>query len=153
MRVAFDLDDTLIPSACRFPTERPRNAILGRLFGREPLRAGTGELLRSIVRQGHEVWIYTTSFRKPLATRLLFYSHGIRIRGVVNQDAHQKRMNKLGEAYKTCTKYPPAFGIDVLVDDSQGVLIESKRHGFEMVLVRPDDTEWVAAVKIGLGLA
>ena len=32
------------------------------------------------------------------------------------------------------------------MDESEGVWLESRRFGFEMVLVRPDDERWVEAV-------
>ena len=32
------------------------------------------------------------------------------------------------------------------MDESEGVGLESRRFGFEMVLVRPDDERWIEAV-------
>ena len=46
-----------------------------------------------------------------------------------------------------CSKYPPAFGIDLLVDDSAGVEIEGRRFGFSVVRVAPDDVDWVVKVE------
>ena len=44
------------------------------------------------------------------------------------------------------SKYPPAFGIDFHVDDSEGVKIEGEEHGFRVVIVRPDDEHWARVV-------
>ena len=66
---------------------------------------------------------------------------------------HVKCMTALGETYKTCTKYPPAFGIDVLVDDCEGVLIEGRKWNFRVIPVTPDDRQWTAKVLTGLGIA
>ena len=44
------------------------------------------------------------------------------------------------------SKYPPAFGIDLHVDDSEGVAEEGKLHRFEVVVVSPYDEDWVARV-------
>lgn len=113
----------------------------------EPVRLGTLDLLPALRQAGHVTWIYTTSFRKPFETKLMFWLHGVRIKRVINTDIHRHRMREFGEAYKTCTKYPPAFGIDLLFDDSEGVLEESHRYGFQMVLLRPEDIDWVTTVQ------
>ena len=44
------------------------------------------------------------------------------------------------------SKLPPAFGIDLHVDDSEGVRLEGVRHGFRVVVVRPDDQHWTRRV-------
>lgn len=140
MRIAFDLDDTLIPSVHVFPTENPSRKLLGRPLANAPLRLGTTHLLRILMSQGHELWIYTTSDRSSFRVRQLFNIPGIRIGGVVNGDLHSRSVRQ------DCSKYPPAFGIDLLVDDSPCVMIEAKRLRFRAVLIRPDDEKWVEVV-------
>ena len=44
------------------------------------------------------------------------------------------------------SKYPPAFAIDLHVDDSEGVRLEGQRHGFAFVVVSPEDPDWTARV-------
>jgi hypothetical protein len=44
------------------------------------------------------------------------------------------------------SKYPPAFNIDLHVDDSEGVRMEGDLHGFRVVVVRPDDEDWTQKV-------
>ncbi len=132
MRIAFDLDDTLLPCAARFPlAPRPWAA---RLFGGERLRASAPELLRELSHAGHELWVYTTSFRSPLGVRALFLSHGVWLGGVVNQRDHDERMRSLGERW---VKYPPAFNIDLLFDDSIAVVEGAQRGGFAVCHVQP----------------
>ncbi|SIN81928.1 hypothetical protein SAMN05444166_1080 [Singulisphaera sp. GP187] len=79
--------------------------------------------------------------------RMLFLLYGVRIAGVINQYHHFRKVTGCGHSYQDCSKYPPAFGIDLLVDESEGVWLESQRHGFKMVLVRPDDNAWAKAVR------
>ncbi|AGA25287.1 hypothetical protein [Singulisphaera acidiphila] len=144
MRIAFDLDDTLIPGVVVFPVER--RCFLARLLGHEQIRDGTVALMKSLVNQGWDIWIYTTSFRSPGYVRMLFRLHSVRIAGVINQALHNETVTGCGHAYQDCSKYPPAFNIHLLVDESEGVWLESQRHGFDIVLVRPDDPAWAEAV-------
>ncbi|MCC3157276.1 hypothetical protein LJ737_08500 [Hymenobacter sp. 15J16-1T3B] len=141
MRVAFDLDNTLIRSAHPFALETPRLGWLARLLGHEQLRRGTKALMRHCQQQGWEVWVYTTSYRSSGYIRRLFGLHGIRLAGVVNQTRHERTVTA------RCSKHPPTFGIDVLVDDSEGVRLEGERHGFRVLVVRPEDEEWVETVQ------
>jgi hypothetical protein len=106
-----------------FPVER--RCFLARLLGHESLRAGTVPLMKALRKQCWDVWVYTTSFRSPSYVRTLFWLYGIRIAGVINQDHHNKVVTGCGHAYQDCSKYPPAFGIDLLVDESEGVWLES----------------------------
>ena len=140
MRIAFDLDDTLIACGSEFPAEPTRRWT--RLLAREPLRRGTVRLLRHLIARGHEVWIYTTSHRRPLAIRLLFLAHGIRLAGVVNGPRHHREVARSGREYQHCAKYPPHFGIDLLVDDLEGMAIEAHRYGYRVLVVRPDEAGW-----------
>jgi hypothetical protein len=138
--IAFDLDDTLIPCLEGFPTETL--GFWARRLGAERLRLGTPTLIRTLIFQGWDVWVYTTSFRSPFAIRCLFLAHGIRLRGIVNQARHHRVVTRSGQPDQVCSKYPPAFGIDVLVDESEGVAIEARRFGFSVIRVLPDDPRW-----------
>jgi len=134
MRIAFDLDDTLIPSVHTFATEQPPRRLLGWMFCRIPLRLGTTRLLRTLTNQGHDLWIYTTSLRSRFLIRQLFNIPGVRIGGVINGDDHAT------QGTIRCSKYPPVFGMDVLVDDLPGVVVEGKRHGFHVIQVGPGES-------------
>ncbi len=143
-RIAFDLDNTLIRGAHPFTLEKPTRWLWARLLGKEALRAGIVELAAHCQRRGWEVWVYTTSYRSAGYIRRLFWLHGIKLAGVVNQARHER------EVRLRSTKYPPQFGIDLLIDDSEGVRIEGERHGFEVLVVSPTDADWVAKVQARL---
>jgi phosphoserine phosphatase len=145
MRIAFDLDDTLLPSSSLFETEKPAKGILG-LFVSERLRRGTSNLLLELEAAGHEVWIYTSSLRPSWSIRLLFRAYGIGLGGVINQQVHDREVGRVGREHLP-SKYPPAFGIDVLVDDSEGVSVEGETHGFKVVQVPPTDRNWTDRVR------
>lgn len=145
MRISFDLDDTLICYHDGVPRE-PRLPWWWRsLTSEEPLRLGTRELLTALRSRGWEVWIYTTSYRSPQTVRWWLWCHGIRVGRVINQDVHDRHLRRTPRDYPP-TKHPRAFGIDLHVDDSEGVREEGLVHGFRVVVVSPGDPDWAARV-------
>ena len=144
-RVSFDVDDTLVccgGAACCEASVIPQ--FICRWFC-EPLRAGTGTLVRELRRRQCSVWIYTTSGRTPFYIRSWLLLHGIRVDGVVNSERHRQGLAAHGFS-RLPSKLPPAFGIDLHVDDSEGVRLEGVRHGFRVVVVSPDDQHWTRRV-------
>jgi hypothetical protein len=145
IRISFDIDDTL---ACHHShSAAERNAlpsIIHRWLG-EPLRVGTRSLIRELRRRGCSIWIYTSSSRTPFYIRRWLLLHGIRVDGVVNNERHRHGLAAHGFS-NSPSKFPPAFGIDLHVDDSEGVLMEGDVHGFRVVVVRPDDAHWAERV-------
>lgn len=146
MRLAFDLDDTLIPCSAEFPVEPPLRSWLSGVLGHERLRRGTSQLLQYLRQQRCELWVYTTSFRRPLEVRTSFFLYGGWLRGVVNADRHRREIQKLGERFKTVVKYPPLYGVDLLIDDSEAIAQEGKQYDYRTELVRPDNLDWVEQV-------
>ncbi|AKA81000.1 hypothetical protein VO64_0454 [Pseudomonas synxantha] len=71
--------------------------------------------------------------------------YGIRVDGVVNSTLHNDALSAHGLA-NTPSKFPPAFDIDLHVDDSEGVRIEGHDHGFRVVVVDPQDEQWAQRV-------
>src|ERR1700674_1900086 len=140
MRIAFDLDGTLIPGPGSPMLVEPLSAIV-RCVWREPIRAGAPNLLRQLRGRGHEVWLYTTSFRNPTRMRVWFATFGVRLDGVVNQSRHDACVTVAS------SKYPPAFGIDLMVDDAEGVRIEGERLGFTVLNVNENDAAWCTKVE------
>lgn len=140
MRISFDVHDTLVcdPST---PTEPPPSWPY-RWFYPEPLRRGTPALLHSLLRDRHELWIYTTSHRGERYLKGWFRTFGVRLGGVVNQARHEATVGRRGPS-----KYPPAFGVDLHVDDSEGVREEGLQHRFAVVVVSPGDLDWAAKVR------
>lgn len=145
MRISFDLDDTLICYRAGVPQEPRLRWFLRLLVQDEPLRLGATELLRQLRQRGWEVWVYTTSNRSPTAVRRWLRCHGVRIDGMINQDAHDWHLRRSPQD-RLPSKNPAAFGIDLHVDDSDGVRMEGEQHGFQVVVVTPDDPDWAAKV-------
>jgi hypothetical protein len=144
MRIAFDLDGMLIPAPGSPMAVEPLG-LLARLVSREQIRAGTPGLLAALRRRGHETWLYTTSYRSPLRLRAWFAAFGVHLDGIVNQ-AHQEAIVRR----VVSSKYPPAFGIDLLIDDSEGVAQEGRRHGFAVLRVVEHDTAWCSRVDLAV---
>jgi len=144
-RISFDIDDTLACHHGHVVAETSRlPAAIHRWLG-EPLRVGTRSLIRELRRRGCSIWIYTSSGRSPLYIRRWLLLHGIRVDGVVNNDRHRRGLAAHGFA-NSPSKFPPAFGIDLHVDDSEGVQMEGEAHGFRVVVVHPDDDLWTQKV-------
>lgn len=144
MRIAFDLDNTLIRCGYDFPVHYSNYTLLMKMCRLEQLREGTLQLMRELKEEGNEIWIYTTSFRSTTYIRLLFLLHGINLNGIVNQWVHNRKVKRTN---KNCSKYPPAFNIDLLIDDQEGVHMESLQYNFKMIWVKPDQRNWAAFVK------
>lgn len=142
MKIAFDLDGTLVPQPGSV-MKVERLGLVSQTISREQIRAGTPTLLNELRKRGHDVWLYTTSFRGPARLRMWFASFGVRLEGIVNQARHQ---TALADRNIGCSKYPPAFGIDLLVDDAEGVELEGRRLGFSVLRIREDDESWCSRV-------
>jgi hypothetical protein len=143
MRIAFDIDGTLTPlgdgqfSSVHLPFPM-------RMVFREPLREGAIQLMRELHADGHDLWIYTSSLRSKSYIYLWFLLFGIRLGGAINGDTHSSAVR---DRPARPSKFPPAFGIDLLIDDSAGVEIEGKAHGFTVLVVEPGDMDWAAKVR------
>lgn len=145
MRVSFDVDDTLVIHTAAALAERGWLPDFIHRWFCEPLRFGTCSLFRELRRQGCSIWIYTTSSRAPFSVRLWFLLHGVRVDGVINFERHVRDLT--GHTFSRLpSKYPPAFGIDLHVDDSVGVRMEGEEHGFRVVVVSPDDPRWTEKI-------
>ena len=145
MRISFDLDDTLICYGDGLPYEPRLPFLLRQLVHDEPLRLGARALMRQLRERGCEIWIYTTSYRHPGAVARWLRCHGIRVGKVINQTIHE-RHNRPGAGYYPPSKNPGRFGIDLHVDDSEGVRMEGAEHGFAVVVVAPSDPHWTEQV-------
>jgi hypothetical protein len=145
IRISFDIDDTL---AClpHHSAAEPSNLpeFIHNWMG-EPLRIGTRSLFRELRRQGHSIWIYTSSGRTPSYIRRWLMLYGIHVDGVVNSNRHQHALNRRGLA-NAPSKLPSAFDIDLHIDDSDGVRIEGNEHGFRVLVVCPKDKTWAEQV-------
>jgi len=145
VKISFDLDDTLIcwQSHSRYePNAVPR---LLRVWFNEPLRFGTVNLIRQLKKERNEICIYTTSYRPLIYIRLFFCFYGIQIKEVINQKVHDRYFQKY-KAYPYPSKHPKAFGIDLHIDDAEGVQLEAAQYDFNVVIISPLDNHWVQKV-------
>lgn len=141
MNISFDLDSTLIPNGKEFKTEF-RSKIAG-LFGVEKIRKGTPKLITELENKGHRIHIYTTSFRSEKKIRMSLKYYGIKVNKIITQ-TENKRVLK--ESNNNSSKYPPAFGFDIHIDDSKGVGIESKEYKFNAIIIEPTDKNWIEKI-------
>ena len=139
--IAFDLDDTLLGSY--FEMEYPSAKWLFKLLGYEPFRIGTKELLQQLQQTGWTISVYTSSYRSLWYMRRLFWWYGIRLQKVINAEVHLKKVRAMSIR---CEKYPPAFDIDILVDNSRGVALGGRQYGFKVLLLSPEDEDWTNTV-------
>ncbi len=141
MIISFDIDDTLISHANEFPVESP--TLISRILKTEEIRKGTIELFQKLKAEKHEIWIYTTSFRSPLKMRTTFLAYGLYPTKFINEKQNRKALRK---ANCTASKNPNLFGIDLHVDDSEGVKMEGERYEFKTVIIKPNDKSWISKV-------
>ena len=142
MNISFDLDSTLIPNGKEFETEK--RSRIAKLLGIEEIRKGTPGLITELKNQDNEVHIYTTSFRTQGKIRRTLKYYGIKVDRIVNQTENQRELKNVNI---NSSKFPPAFGFDIHIDDSKGVGIESERHNFNVIIVEPTDNKWVEKIK------
>jgi len=145
MRISFDIDETLVCRKASGPCETGLGATIARYLFDDPLRLGARILFSELRARGHEVWIYTTSLRTEPRTRTWLWLHGIEIDGFVNFPMHCNSIKAL-QMIPAPSKFPPSFGIDLHIDDLDGVAIEGTRHGFKVLVVRSDDLDWAEKV-------
>jgi hypothetical protein len=146
MRISFDLDDTLIcrQVAAKYYEQNLALFWVGRWLN-EPLRLGTRFLIRHLQQDGHEIWIYTSSYRQPLMVKLWLRFYGVKVAKVVNQRIHD-RYTQLKSSAIQSSKNPKLFDIDLHIDDSIGVKMEGDRYGFRVLVIEPNDLAWVDKV-------
>lgn len=145
MNISFDLDSTLIPNGKEFKTEN-RSGI-AKLFGIEEMRKGTCELISDLQSQGHKIHIYTTSYRTKRKIRFTLKYYGIKVSRIVNEKENRKVLKSWDI---NSSKFPPAFGFDLHIDDLKGVAIESKRFNFKAIIIEPTDKNWIEKIKRGI---
>ena len=146
MIISFDIDNTLIPYSNEFKTEQV--SWFWKVMGAEPIRDGSIDLFKKLEKDGHQLWIYTTSFRSPFSLKKTFFAHGLQPKRIINQDVNQRELKK---HQCMASKHPGLFGIDLHIDDSEGVRIEGEQYHFNTLIVRPDDTGWVEKVINAVG--
>jgi hypothetical protein len=150
MRISFEFEDTLICCNEKVPRERDRVPFFQKKWFNEPLRLGTQNLLLELQARGCDIWIYTTSYRSENYIKSLFKFYGITISGVIDGQRNIEEIYKLFVQRKPNprkpSKYPPAFGIDLHIDDSENLIKEAQEFNFDVVIVNPQDEDWTKRV-------
>ena len=139
MKISFDIDDTLI-----FGDKSKNKKSNAKLLNGEILREGTIKLLKEI-QENNELWLYTTSFRSPRMLKIYFWLKGVKIKRVINQQIHMQLLKDMKIKSKP-TKLPNQYGIDLHVDDSEGVVMEGEKYGFNVLRIDPNDENWTQTV-------
>jgi len=105
MKISFDLDGTLIPFQKNdFKTIKPN--CFQKILEYELLRDGTIELFKTLKENGHQVGIYTYSFRSKFYIMTSFLSHGIFLDFIINE---KQNRDCLSTNHVFASKYPPIF--------------------------------------------
>ena len=144
MRIAFDLDDTLIPTTTPFSVGSRKLKFPMGLFFKEELRLGAPELLKKLSLD-HELWVYTTSLRKESYVKAWFKLWGVKITFVINHTRHREAVSG-NSIYSRFSKAPKLYDIDLLIDDLPGVEIECNQQGSSSLIISPDDNDWVEKI-------
>ena len=145
MNISFDLDSTLIPNGNEFETET--RSKIAELIGVEKIRRGTEKLISELQKEGHQIHIYTTSFRSRNKIKRTLNYYGIKVSRIINEKENRKILNSKNI---NSSKYPPAFGFDIHIDDLKGVGVESKRLNFRAIIVEIDDENWIETIRNGI---
>ena len=144
MKIAFDLDDLLIPTTIKFSVGSNSATFPLSLICREKLRVGAVELISNLAKS-NDIYIYTTSLRSRTYITIWFFCLGIRLKRVINSSVHRSVV--ANTKYSKFSKAPKLFGIDMLVDDSPGVKIECIEQGVRCLIIDKYDDHWVSTVK------
>lgn len=141
MIISFDLDNTLIPFNDEFEIENFN--YFSNLIGVEKIRKGTISLFQILEKDGHQIWIYTTSNRSIFKLKKTFKFYGLNPKRYINEKINRKKLNA-----NNCfsSKNPNLFGIDIHVDDSEGVRMEGKKFKFKTIIIDPNDKNWTKKI-------
>jgi hypothetical protein len=145
MRVSFDLDDTLICYQQGVPREPSRIPFFLKPWLNEPLRQGTRALITELKAQGCDVWVCTSSSRSPFLVRVWLALYGVWINNVVTQETYVAYLKRFPDS-KPPSKNPRVFGIELHIDDSEGVKREGELYGFDVLVIAHDDEQWAERV-------
>lgn len=141
MIISFDIDNLLIPYGDEFEVEQI--PFWYKILGAEALRKGIKPLFRTLEKEGHQIWIYTTSYRSLFALSLTFRSQGLYPSKFINESLNRKTLRA---QRCTASKNPKLFGIDLHIDDAKGVEIEGIKFGFQTLIISPQDKKWTEKI-------
>lgn len=142
MLITFDIDDTIRLHGSSQPPEQPAISWVAQLFYREPIRIGFIQICNELRIQGCRIGIYTTSSRSIGYIRRWMFCYGLKPYIIINSAIHETAIAGRYRHDRPPSKHPGLFGVDLHIDDSQGVALEAKRFGFRTLVISPDDINW-----------
>ncbi len=143
MRIAFDLDGTLIEE-CTSQFRLEPTGRLARMIVRSKVRKGTRTLFRRLRREGHQIWLYTFSPLPAWRLRLWFVLMGMPLNGVVDLATHERVTGGVG------SKQPASFQIDLLIDNEREIVRRVLRQGQLAFHIWEGDAAWTETVLDGI---
>lgn len=148
-RVAFGWSGTLVPELGEFHTTKP--AGLAALVYNRAVREGTFALMRQLQAEGWEVWIYTLAPLPKTRLKLFFALNGVSLGGVITGHDHASAVRNQ-RAPSRSVKHPPAFGIDLMIDDKTITAQAGRQLGFatHQITTHPKWTEPILSQARGL---
>ena len=143
MKISFDLDDTLFVNEDRVKIESELKFPY-KYFYKEKLRYGSIDIMKKMIKNNIELWIYTTSFRTQNYIKNYFLKYGIRIKinNIINGQRHMNEVQK-NRAEILPSKYPPRYKIDLHIDDDISVKENGDIYGFKVFLIKENMINWV----------
>jgi hypothetical protein len=163
MKIAFDLEGTLIAECGEFACER--TGYLAQLLLPCGIRIGARALLHDLARAGHSLTLYSLSGLPAWKLRLWCHFAGLPVRHVItleqakrralkNLQKQQRRFSKdlkaLGLSHfgKTSdSTWPPCQSQDLLLDDEPRHIQVAWRSGVKGVLVTNREQDWTAHIR------
>ena len=146
MLITFDIDDTIRLHGSTELPEPPLSLWRARLFYREPLRPGFTQLCKDLRTLGCRIGIYTTSSRATGYIRRWMRCYGLTPDLIVNAGIHEAAIAGRYGQDRPPSKHPGLFGVDLHIDDSQGVAMEAARFGFRALVIDPADPDWSVTI-------
>ena len=101
--------------------------------------------MKQLKDDGHQLCIYTTSYRSTTYIRCLFWCYGIHLQEIINQNIHDRYFRER-QISPYPSKHPGVFGIDLHVDDSEGVKLEAEFYNFKVAIVSGENQNWIQPV-------
>ncbi|WP_395144659.1 hypothetical protein [Armatimonas sp.] len=143
-RIAFGWNGTLLPEVAEFRCDHPQG--VQALLLSHGLRCGALGLMRSLQRDGWEIWIYTLADLPTRRVRLFFALNGIQLGGIVTGQEHRSAV-RAGRAPVATLKHAPAFGLTLIADDKEATAQAGRRYGFETLMVTTCHKDWTALIR------
>jgi hypothetical protein len=143
MKVSFDLDGALFINEDMIDAEAGLKFPF-KYFYKEKLRLGTIDIMKKIIKNDIDLWIYTTSFRSRHYIKKYFKNYGIKIKlkNIVNGQRHiDEIQNNQNETLPS--KYPPKYNIDLHIDDDISIKQSGYIYGFKVFVLLENNINWV----------